>query len=260
MSRKKQSNSVTVSVTPRLAAEMLERNINNRTVRERTVEEYALNMRLGRWMPVGEIIFDREGNLLDGQHRLMAVLRADVPVELRVTRNADPSVRYVIDTGIKRTNGDALKMRGVLNSSAAASTARLLQIYAERLPTSQFTPLTTQEYALKHDHEIQRSLPFGQRLRRTISNANQSVFAAAHVMFSRKDSAAADTFFEQLILGNNLDKGNPILALRNSLMVGHRGTHVVRDQMESAVRTWNHYRTGGQISRVLCNGTIPEAM
>ena len=76
------------SVTPALALEWLEKMGANRSVAQRYVEAFARDMRAGEWTLNGETIkFDVQGRLVDGQHRLWAVVQADVTVEMDVARD-----------------------------------------------------------------------------------------------------------------------------------------------------------------------------
>ena len=75
-----------VEVTPALAAQWLTSNTKSRPLNEAKVAEYAEKMRLGVWregrgMP---IIRRSDGRLINGQHRLCAIIRAGVAVTLRV--------------------------------------------------------------------------------------------------------------------------------------------------------------------------------
>ena len=63
-----------ISVTPTLAAAWLALNNNNRRAADRVVARYRADMLEGRWEFAGDPIrFDAQGNLIDGQHRLLAL-------------------------------------------------------------------------------------------------------------------------------------------------------------------------------------------
>ena len=121
------------------AMRWLERNESNRNARARVVNAYARDMREGRWLATGETIkFDRHGNLIDGQHRLLAIVESGQAQQILVVSGIDPAVRGVIDTGAVRTGGDALRMHGIggTNPMALAASARLLVLWESgRLPT-----------------------------------------------------------------------------------------------------------------------------
>jgi hypothetical protein len=74
-------------ITPKFAEEVLEkRNPRNRNVVESTVQSYANDMKNGRWVVTHQgIAFDENDNLVDGQHRLWAVVFSGVAVEMMIT-------------------------------------------------------------------------------------------------------------------------------------------------------------------------------
>jgi hypothetical protein len=76
-------------VTPDHARLMLSNMIANRKVSRSAVDRYARDMRAGRWHAASALALDSEGRLVDGQHRLLAVIEAGVPVQMQVTRGAD---------------------------------------------------------------------------------------------------------------------------------------------------------------------------
>ncbi len=96
-----------MTITPQMAVDMLKKNTENRKLRESTIETYATDMRNGDWVLTHQgIAFDNDGKLIDGQHRLYAIIRANVPVETLVTTGSQGHMN--IDTQIKRTPTDIL--------------------------------------------------------------------------------------------------------------------------------------------------------
>ena len=72
-------NAKIVDITPEMAREYLEKNSHNRRLSERSVRNLATAIKNGEWQVNGEAIkVDKEGNLLDGQHRLSAIEKRDV--------------------------------------------------------------------------------------------------------------------------------------------------------------------------------------
>src|SRR4051812_36080512 len=75
------------SITPAIAAAILKNNIANRPVRQMAIDEYAQEMSAGRWALTHQgIAIDEKNTLLDGQHRLLAVMQSGVTVVMQVTR------------------------------------------------------------------------------------------------------------------------------------------------------------------------------
>jgi hypothetical protein len=94
-----------VHVTPEVAERFLEKNHSNRKVRESVVDTYAKDMTEGRWEQTHQgIAFDSDGNLMDGQHRLMAIVKSGVSLEMIVAHNVESRVN--IDNHAKRNLTD----------------------------------------------------------------------------------------------------------------------------------------------------------
>lgn len=85
---------VTVEViTPAEAKAYLDNNAKHRPIKEKKVAEYMAEMQDGKWRLNGKTIcFDTTGRLLNGQHRLSAVMRSGVPLTTVVVRGLDPNL------------------------------------------------------------------------------------------------------------------------------------------------------------------------
>lgn len=103
-----------VTVTPEMAARWLEKNTdNNRTIAASTVDVYARDMRAGRWQltPQG-IAFNRTGELVDGQHRLQAIIKAGISVEMVVATGFLVEYDSPLDQGRVRSIGAIMHRDG----------------------------------------------------------------------------------------------------------------------------------------------------
>lgn len=103
-----------MTVTPEMALNWLEKvNTNNRPLSDAHVARLARDMKEGRWVLTHEgIAFGPDGVLLDGQHRLWAVVEAEVPVEMHVWFNVTQDALMAIDTGKTRSLADVLHLGG----------------------------------------------------------------------------------------------------------------------------------------------------
>lgn len=99
------------TITPDVARKYLEKNLINRKLRRHLVKSLAGDMARGCFILSHQgIAFNTKGHLIDGQHRLNAVVEAGVPVVMSVTRNVDDSVFKVTDIGAKRNIADSLRI------------------------------------------------------------------------------------------------------------------------------------------------------
>ena len=118
-------------ITRELAQKWIERNVSNRPVRREHVRSIAAMILRGEWRDdhPGVILFDEDGKLLDGQHRLLAIIEAGIPVMARVECGAKPEVREYIDTGKVRTLYDRKTFDGDHNTNKAiAAILRIARI------------------------------------------------------------------------------------------------------------------------------------
>ena len=86
--------SVVELITPEMAKEYLTHNEHNpRKANRLQVEAYARDLAAGKWQLNGEtIVFDANGDLKNGQHRLMAIVKANTPAYVVVVRGIDPNI------------------------------------------------------------------------------------------------------------------------------------------------------------------------
>lgn len=98
-------------ITPNQAGKYLQLNTSNRKLRKTLVSQYARDMVSGNWRLTHQgIAFDCRGTLLDGQHRLAAIVESGLPVQMLVTRGVDSRHQLAMDDHAKRSAGDALTL------------------------------------------------------------------------------------------------------------------------------------------------------
>lgn len=116
-------------ITPEAAQKYLSRNTHNyRPVRQHVVAAYADDMKSGKWERNGEaIVFDSNGVLKDGQHRLMAIAQSGIAQKMVIVEDVDPIVE-IYDIGVKRSSGQIAMASGVepvLANSTVIAAARV---------------------------------------------------------------------------------------------------------------------------------------
>ncbi len=123
-----------VEVTPDIACNWLERNTKNRRLRDTDVRKYAADMKAGRWKSGGNIIkFDVDGNIVNGQHVLWAVIESACTVPMYVLSGLDPSVVLVEDDHARRTLPDVIRIQhpGRAVGTKHAGIATILRVSME---------------------------------------------------------------------------------------------------------------------------------
>ena len=96
-------------ISPALAKQWLEHNRGNRSVNRSKVKQMARDIKEGHWDSTHQgIAIAADGTLIDGQHRLLAIVEAGKSVKMNVTFNAPKSQH--IDSGSVRTMTNRLQM------------------------------------------------------------------------------------------------------------------------------------------------------
>lgn len=257
-------------IDPALAAKWLEKNETNRSIKKTWVAYLAHEMKQGRWQLSGTpIIFSPAGRLIDGQHRLLAVIEAGVTIRNAVVMDAPDSIFHVVDTNQVRSAADILGIRGDKFPRATAAVANLLYRYENGLMSfgalrtgiagddgkrkALRTALSKAEImAIVDAHPgIDRSVFATKRVQRLIS---PSLAATLHYLFAKKDETLADLFFATLESGANLNETDPVHVLREKYLESK--LNPVRQlrpsiQMALAIKAWNLMREGKSCRRLI---------
>lgn len=104
-----------VFVTPDKAQEMLKKmHPKQRTLRMQAVRSYADDMQSGAWnQSVGfvdnPVVISTKGTLMQGQHRLMAIIESGCSVYMYIQYDAPESNYLYYDNACRRTAGDQLR-------------------------------------------------------------------------------------------------------------------------------------------------------
>lgn len=241
-------------VTPDVAAEWLATNGVNRALSPQTVAKYARDMRAGRWALTGESVkFCTTGRLRDGQHRLAAVVAADVPVALFITRGLAPEAQLVMDSGRSRSAADALVLRGVRNATLASSTAKLaLALESGVAAPSRFVVSHSAIVAFWDEHpDLQDAVDFAKGIYRR-TDCLPSVVAYTFWRFRQIDADAARRFWADAAEQVGLPAGDPVLAMTRRFAEARRGNErLVPEVLVAGVtRAWNHRRRNKPLKRL----------
>ena len=103
-----------ITVTPEFAKELLgHKHDNQRHVRHRHVEALADAMSKGRWRyTMDPIRLNDELQVIDGQHRLLAVVKSGKAQKFIVAILEDPEAFYALDQGVSRSLNDIRATQG----------------------------------------------------------------------------------------------------------------------------------------------------
>ncbi len=244
-----------VTVTQAQAAHWLERNTHNRTVSDDVVMRYARDMKEGRWVENGETIkLATDGTILDGQHRLYAVLEAAVPVKMLVVSNLPVAVQDTVDTGKARSFGDVLAIHGTAYSSAVAGGARWWHWYLnERARHSEPRMYSHGELSATVEKQtpwLPEAVQTMYGSTKAIKLARPSILAFVFSGAWRTDAERAMAWLTALDNGVGLTARNPAFTLRERLIAFSQAKARVPNIIVATfvLKSWNVYSKGGSYS------------
>lgn len=257
------------TITPEIAEKLLAQNSSNRKVSQRNLDVIKESMSRGEWVLNGEAIkVDRKGKVLDGQHRLMACLETGTTFKTLVVYGLPDAAQDSMDTGKSRTLADVLSIRGYKNAAALAAIVVAI-MRAERWGiragaiNQRGNPITIKQAMARIEVEPDLTeLPtiVMQHPRVGISSRTAGLL---YYVLTGIDPDDAQYFFDKLLTGEGLERGNPILTLRNQLinLKSERGQKKQDYIAALAIKAWNKFRDGEKSSvlRFTPGGANPEA-
>lgn len=241
-------------ITPTKAKELLAANTHNRNVKDWHVANLASDMLQGRWRErTGESIKIGKNNvLLDGQHRLLAVIKAGKAIRFLIHEDLDDNIQEVLDTGVKRTSGDSLKLANIKNANNVAAIIKVVLsgLQSKSTASAGITNRTILEEYKKDpvfwDNVVANSVSWYSQLRAL----PPTLFGLCYVSVLResKKPARAIEFFSGLASGK--DTASSIISLRNKIINDRLSTKRLTSaaKIEVIRGGWNAYLSGNKTS------------
>lgn len=215
-----------IKLTPKMAEELLQRNTANfRPLSTRLAERYAEDMREGRWKFNGDTICfsSDDGVLIDGQHRLWAVVLSGKTIDV-ILVDVPSSSAMTKDVGCRRKTGDYLRHEGYDHVTTLASAARWVHAWRAKLIETQKDPnvplLSIEECVRVVEQEpgligsVDWVCDAPVVLRRMLRPA---IAAFLHYAFGHSSPVKRDAFFDLLAVGANLPPSAALHRLREKL-------------------------------------------
>lgn len=258
-------------ITPSVAREILQSNLANRRVSQSKLNTYYTDMIFGRWkQDTGDTIrISKTNKLLDGQHRLLAIIKSNISLEMVICTDLEDNVMPFIDTGKSRNATDVFKIEGIPNENKIPSSIifyerlkkgvaisggwnsytnyQILQMYLERPEYWQ----TIVKKAGTWYHNFSKILP-------------PSFIAGVYAYLQSKHGEKADLFMEMVFKGTDITN-NSINLLRNRLIQDAMSKSKLSMEYRAAlfIKTWNLFLQNKE-SKVLKyvpeNESYPKAL
>lgn len=257
------------TISPKDAAVMLKSNVSNRPIDNRVVTSYAEAMMRGEWVLNGEaIIVSDDGVLLDGQHRLAACVKANIPMTAVVVQGIPRAAQATIDRGKGRTPGNVLHLLGEQNANATAGALSFMFRYFNdniSTDTRSTAPSTMQMIGLLENNPgIRDSVRIIEHLR-TRGFAKPSMLAAFHYIFGmddpNEDNALRDAFFDQLRIDFNGERHSSTSLLFSRLVANASSKTAKMPAAVTAalfIKAWKAFKDGMQLKALRWNPAIED--
>lgn len=115
-------NTHTELITPSKAKNLLKNNTHNRPVSKKRVNHYSALMKDDKWHLTHQgIAIANDGTVLDGQHRLKAIIKANRPIKMNVSYEVNKDNFKYIDVGYTRTTSNIFAIENIKNYTRHAS-------------------------------------------------------------------------------------------------------------------------------------------
>lgn len=227
-----------MKITPLMAKEALSRNTVNRRISDSRVSMYADDMRRGEWQLNGEaIVFAEDGTLINGQHRLAAIVRSGCTVQMLVVKGVKDDVS-LFDRGRNRSQSDAISMEGVLASSYTVAMARLW-IYMNEKSECIVSDSRLKRFHQDHEEAIRTVVNMCRYAnRKGHIQPKNSYFMTA--LFSAYEFGVPKEVLERftniVVTGIYKDESEQAaIAIRNDIMYGNTSTRTMSAKKDSCL-------------------------
>lgn len=256
-------NNITTTIeeiTPSIASLWLQGNTKNRPLNRDLVTRYANAITRGEWVFNGDTYrFSNTGKVLDGQHRLCAIIESGVCVTGLIVRGLLDEVFPTIDSGKKRTISDVLSMKNYKHTCNLGAVLSL--IYYDKttgieMINSKLRPTTQQLLDIVEENP---SIYDSVRLFTSLSDKRKlvscSISAFIHYSLCHRGyKERATEFFMGLYNGSDLPSGSPVLVLRN-LFIEKRALGGVKFNQKHTIavmiKAWNKYIQNQKITKII---------
>ena len=247
-------------ITPAKAVELLQANVKNRNPKVMVVTKYAKDMANGKWKnDTFELIkISKTGIILDGQHRLMALVKANVNIYFHIVEGLDDSIFDVLDTGTVRNASDVFKINGVKYAALVPAIISFYDMLKEsrkgrstNVSIRKTNSALLESYYLnseKWDYIASESSNLYTQFGKILA---QSFIGGFLAFFSEINNEDAVNFMNQLCSGKNVENDS-INLLRMKLVNDKVSSHKLSASTKQIfiIKCWNAYRKN-QVLKVI---------
>jgi len=260
-------------ITPQLAQELLEKNTSNRPLKPHLILNYLNQMNSNLWREdTGEAIkISNTARLLDGQHRLHALIKYGKPLNFLVISDLNDDIFSVLDTGQKRNAGDVLSISGIDNANEkAAGIINWFTISQNKVIRTNGTAnkndlkinnqMILDEYNNRPEYWDQLSKDATSKYRTFGATLSKAFIMGWSARLLEIDSLKGAEFMARLCTGVGIiSKNDPTAQLRNILITAKGSlTKKLDSKFKNAlmIKAWNNFFLGKETARLYFNANL----
>lgn len=208
-----------VKVTPKLATHWLQLlHENQRALRTRNLAHLKESAIAGDWVADNgaTIVLDVNGTVIDGQHRLVAVVETGVTLTMVVCWNCQENSIVTIDTGASRTLANILRFYGVLNYTGISGMANSILSYEScGYPDQSPSKTKAVEFAMQNQELLQECFKQGGKAYPIVPSA---LAGFLYYYYKKVNAERAVEMFRQF-KHSTLVRSNAIDILKNRMVL-----------------------------------------
>lgn len=246
-------------ITPEFAKDLFTHNDSNRSFSNNKAKQYAEEMKNGKWISSSLVIsFSNEGKLINGQHRLSAIIQSGTTQEMHIETGLSSEAFSVMDIGKTRNSQDTVAMMGFKNYSSIAGIVKYLISYDinndfhlsnSKVSSNQDIKAYLEMLNEGDTENLKRAALKGKNLYGHYRVFSNPVFGFLYILFSRINSDDADKFFYLMTTGDGvgISAHSPIFFLRKKFEnIGNNNSATrisVNYRVAYVIKAWNLFRT-----------------
>jgi hypothetical protein len=251
-----------VVITPTMAKAWLlgSKDFRNRNLNHKLVKTYCETIKSGLWKYNGEpIILDKDGDVINGQHRLHAVVLSGINIESLVVYGVDRTTFDTMDKGRRRSNADVLQLAGYVKTRSLAGTASAFYHYViagdfAAIASGSKTNVSPVILRLFKEYpDLETSQRFIHNAGKRVEGLSPpAVIAALHYLFGVSDEEKRDVFFDDFIK-NNITSGSSVYALiqaNRSKQTALAMKSSINLRAAIWIKAWNAFSSGHSVSQL----------
>lgn len=251
-------------ISPDEAKKILEKNTRNRHVTQGHVDFLHAQMRTGQWIEgTGDPLrFNKEGELIDGQHRLMALIKTNATYSFLTITDVPDEAFFVMDTGRKRTLGDVLSISGFKDATNIGAAARMIILHKESSRGASAFAYGRSETISKRstglaevltnakimefckENDLDEARQFANKSYSICRLLRKSEWIFLYFILSEKSQEDASEFLTALATGANIPEKSALLYARQRLELGISRAITLTPKAKQfyVFRAWNAWR------------------